>query len=213
LDRVTDVFIHPQALVESASIGRGTRIWAFAHVMNGAVVGRECNICDHSFIESKVKIGDAVTIKNGVALWDKVTIEDRVFIGPYAVFTNDRRPRAGIKKEHEQLVATLVREGATVGANATIVAGVTIGRSFCTTFQSRQWLSATLPVLSVMSASAAKRSTRISGASAVSDSPTCVAIDFRGREFLLLVYTGETGCCAGSRGQIRAGFEGMRKLS
>ncbi len=128
MDRVTDVFIHPQALVESASIGRGTRIWAFAHVMNGAVVGRECNICDHSFIESKVKIGDAVTIKNGVALWDKVTIEDRVFIGPYAVFTNDRRPRAAIKKEHEQLVATLVREGATVGANATIVAGVTIGR-------------------------------------------------------------------------------------
>lgn len=124
----TDVFIHPQALVESTSIGRGTRIWAFAHVMDGAVVGRECNICDHSFIESKVKIGDAVTIKNGVALFDRVTIEDRVFIGPYAVFTNDRRPRAAIKKGPGQLIATLVKEGATIGANATIVAGVTIGR-------------------------------------------------------------------------------------
>lgn len=123
-----DVFIHPQALVESASIGPGTRIWAFAHVMQGAVVGRDCNICDHSFIESTVKIGDAVTLKNGVALWDLVTIEDRVFIGPYAVFTNDRRPRAEVKKGREQLTATLVKEGATVGANATIVAGVTIGR-------------------------------------------------------------------------------------
>lgn len=123
-----DVFIHPQALVESASIGSGTRIWAFAHVMSGAVVGRDCNICDHSFIESTVKIGDAVTLKNGVALWDLVTIEDRVFIGPYAVFTNDRRPRAEVRKGRERLVATLVKEGATVGANATIVAGVTIGR-------------------------------------------------------------------------------------
>ena len=123
-----DVFIHPQALVESASIGPGTRIWAFAHVMSGAVVGRDCNICDHSFIESTVKIGDAVTLKNGVALWDLVTIEDRVFIGPYAVFTNDRRPRAEVRKGRERLVATLVKEGATVGANATIVAGVTIGR-------------------------------------------------------------------------------------
>jgi UDP-2-acetamido-3-amino-2,3-dideoxy-glucuronate N-acetyltransferase len=128
LHRVTDVFIHPQALVESASIGQGTRIWAFAHVMNGAVVGRECNICDHSFIESKVTIGDAVTIKNGVALFDLVTIEDRVFIGPYVVFTNDKRPRAAIKKGHDRLLATLVKEGATVGANATIVAGITIGR-------------------------------------------------------------------------------------
>lgn len=123
-----DVFIHPQALVESASIGQGTRIWAFAHVMSGAVVGRDCNICDHSFIESTVRIGDAVTLKNGVALWDLVTIEDRVFIGPYAVFTNDRRPRAEVRKGHERLAATLVKEGATVGANATIVAGVTIGR-------------------------------------------------------------------------------------
>jgi acetyltransferase-like isoleucine patch superfamily enzyme len=128
LHHAADVFIHPHALVESDSIGRGTRIWAFAHVMHGAVVGRQCNICDHSFIESKVKIGDGVTIKNGVAVWDLVTIEDRVFVGPYAVFTNDRRPRAAFKKEPEDLVSTLVREGATVGANATIVAGVTIGR-------------------------------------------------------------------------------------
>jgi len=126
--QVVDVFIHPAALVESASIGSGTRVWAFAHIMNGAVVGRNCNICDHSFIESNVTIGNGVTIKNGVAVWDLVTIEDHVFIGPNAVFTNDVRPRAEVRKGTEQLDSTWVKEGATIGANATIVAGVTIGR-------------------------------------------------------------------------------------
>src|SRR5262249_29832394 len=81
-----------------------------------------------AFIESSVKIGDGVTIKNGVAVWELVTLEDRVFVGPYAVFTNDRRPRAEVKKGSEQLSATLVKEGATIGAKPTIVAGVTIGR-------------------------------------------------------------------------------------
>jgi UDP-2-acetamido-3-amino-2,3-dideoxy-glucuronate N-acetyltransferase len=123
-----DVFVHPAALVESASIGAGTRVWAFAHIMNGAVVGQNCNICDHTFIESNVTIGNGVTIKNGVAVWDLVTIEDHVFIGPYAVFTNDVRPRAEVRKGSEQLDGTWVREGATIGANATIIAGVTIGR-------------------------------------------------------------------------------------
>ena len=128
VNQTGEVFIHPAALVESDSVGSGTRVWAFAHVMNGAVVGQNCNICDHAFIESNVKIGNGVTIKNGVAVWDLVTIEDHVFIGPYAVFTNDVRPRAEFRKGSEQLAATRVKEGATVGANATIVAGVVIGR-------------------------------------------------------------------------------------
>lgn len=121
-------FVHPQALVETEAIGEGTRIWAFAHVMNGAVVGKGCNICDHAFIESNVIVGNGVTIKNGVAVWDGVSLADHVFVGPNAVFTNDLNPRAEVKKTHEQFVTTEVQEGATIGANATIVCGVTIGR-------------------------------------------------------------------------------------
>ena len=121
-------FVHPQALVETEVIGEGTRVWAFAHVMKGAVVGRNCNIGDHAFVESNVIIGDGVTIKNGVAVWDGVSLGDHVFVGPNAVFTNDLNPRAEIKKSREQFVTTDVHEGATIGANATIVCGVTIGR-------------------------------------------------------------------------------------
>jgi UDP-2-acetamido-3-amino-2,3-dideoxy-glucuronate N-acetyltransferase len=121
-------FVHPQALVESDEIGEGTRVWAFAHVMKGAKVGAHCNICDHAFVESNVVIGDGVTIKNGVAIWDGVTLGDHVFVGPNAVFTNDLNPRAEVKKAHDQFVPTRVEEGASIGANATIVCGVTIGR-------------------------------------------------------------------------------------
>jgi len=121
-------FIHPNALVETTDIGEGTRVWAFAHVMKGAVVGKHCNICDHAFVESNVTIGDGVTIKNGVAVWDGVTLGDHVFVGPNAVFTNDLNPRAEVKKTREQFVLTDVREGASIGANTTIVCGVTIGR-------------------------------------------------------------------------------------
>jgi acetyltransferase-like isoleucine patch superfamily enzyme len=122
------VFIHPQALVETADIGAGTRVWAFAHVMKGAQVGRNCNICDHAFVESNARLGDNVTVKNGVAIWDGVTIEDGVFLGPNAVLTNDLRPRAEVKKPREQwLTPTLIRKGATIGANATVVCGITVG--------------------------------------------------------------------------------------
>lgn len=121
-------FVHPNALVETEQIGEGTRVWAFAHVMQGAVIGRNCNICDHAFVESNVMIGDGVTIKNGVAIWDGVTLGDHVFVGPNAVFTNDLNPRAEVKKAHDQFVPTQVQEGATIGANATIVCGVTLGR-------------------------------------------------------------------------------------
>jgi len=121
-------FVHPQALVETDQIGEGTRVWAFAHVMKGAVVGKDCNICDHAFVESGVTIGDGVTIKNGVAVWAGVSVGDHVFLGPNAVFTNDLNPRAEVKKTAEHYVPTRVEEGATIGANATIVCGVTLGR-------------------------------------------------------------------------------------
>ena len=121
-------FVHPQALVETEEIGAGTRIWAFAHVMAGAVVGERCNIGDHAFVESNVVIGDGVTIKNGVSVWDGVSLANSVFVGPNAVFTNDLNPRAAVKKSREQFVSTIVEEGASIGANATIVCGTRIGR-------------------------------------------------------------------------------------
>jgi UDP-2-acetamido-3-amino-2,3-dideoxy-glucuronate N-acetyltransferase len=120
------VFVHPNALCESDDVGPRTRVWAFAHVMSGAVVGSDCNICDHAFIESGARIGNHVTVKNNVLLWDKVTIEDEVFLGPNAVFTNDLTPRVAFKKKPEDFKPTLVRRGASIGANATIVCGVTI---------------------------------------------------------------------------------------
>lgn len=125
---VKPYFAHPQALVESEEIGPGTRIWAFAHVLPGARIGAECNICDHAFIETGVVLGNNVTVKNGVAIWQGVTVEDNVFLGPNCVLTNDPNPRAYIKKPNAALQATVIRSNATVGANATILCGVTIGQ-------------------------------------------------------------------------------------
>lgn len=121
------IAVHPRALVESSSIGPGTRIWAFAHVMKGAEIGSGCNLCDHVFVESNAKIGNNVTVKNGVAVWDGVEIEDDVFLGPYAVLTNDPNPRVEFKKPREQWLRTLIRRGATIGANATVLCGITVG--------------------------------------------------------------------------------------
>jgi acetyltransferase-like isoleucine patch superfamily enzyme/dTDP-4-dehydrorhamnose 3,5-epimerase-like enzyme len=118
-------FKHPNALVETENIGQNTRIWAFAHILPGAVIGAECNLCDHIFLENDVVIGDRVTIKSGVQLWNGVTLEDDVFVGPNATFTNDPFPRS--KQHPEQVTRTLVRRGASIGANATILPGVTIG--------------------------------------------------------------------------------------
>ncbi|AEA46580.1 acyltransferase [Archaeoglobus veneficus] len=120
------VFIHPNAIVESENIGEGTRIWAFAHILPGAKIGKSCNICDHVFIESDVIVGDNVTIKSGVQLWEGVRIENNVFIGPNTTFTNDLRPRS--KVYPPEFIKTHVKEGASIGANATIVCGVTIGK-------------------------------------------------------------------------------------
>jgi acetyltransferase-like isoleucine patch superfamily enzyme len=122
---MSTAFIHPNALCESDQIGDGTRVWAFAHILPGARLGRDCNICDGVFIENKVVIADRVTIKCGVQLWDETVIEDDVFIGPNATFTNDFFPRS---KMHPAAYArTIVREGASIGANATILAGIEIG--------------------------------------------------------------------------------------
>lgn len=118
-------YVHPNALCESDEIGERTRVWAFAHVMKGARLGADCNIGDHAFVESGVVIGDRVTVKNGVAIWDGVTVEDDVFLGPNCVLTNDLMPRSRVF--HDENVTTLIRRGASVGANATIIAGNTLG--------------------------------------------------------------------------------------
>lgn len=127
------VFVHPAALVESDRIGAGTRIWAFAHVMKGARIGKACNIGDHCFVEGQVVIGDRVTLKNGVSVWDGVTVDDDAFIGPNAAFTNELEPRGAritlyrAGKVKFRPTRTRVGKGASVGANATIVCGVTLG--------------------------------------------------------------------------------------
>ncbi len=119
-------FVHAQGICESDDVGAGTRIWAFAHVLGGATVGNDCNICDGVFIENDVVVGDRVTIKSGVQLWDGLRVADDVFIGPNATFTNDPFPRSKAHLGSHPL--TSVEEGASIGANATILPGVTIGR-------------------------------------------------------------------------------------
>jgi len=118
-------YCHPQALVETATIGAGTRIWAFVHILQGAIIGQNCNICDHCFIENQVSIGDNVTIKCGVYLWNGITLKDNVFVGPNVVFTNDVKPRSG--NVDYSMLPTVIQQGASLGANSTILAGITIG--------------------------------------------------------------------------------------
>jgi acetyltransferase-like isoleucine patch superfamily enzyme len=126
--RDPSVFVHALALCESDDVGPRTRVWAFAHVLAGARVGADCNVGDHAFVEGGAVVGDGVTIKNGVLLWSGVTVEDGVFLGPGAVFTNDAGPRAPHPKGPAGWRPTRVRHGATVGANATVLSGLTIGR-------------------------------------------------------------------------------------
>jgi UDP-2-acetamido-3-amino-2,3-dideoxy-glucuronate N-acetyltransferase len=118
-------FVHAHGICESSTVGAGTRIWAFSHVLERAVIGRDCNICDHVFVENDVIVGDRVTVKCGVQLWDGLRIEDDVFIGPNATFTNDPFPRSGAHTRPPKV--TTVRKGASIGANATILPGITIG--------------------------------------------------------------------------------------
>lgn len=120
-------FCHEKAIVESREIGRGSRVWAFVHILPGARIGADCNICDHVFIENDVVLGDRVTVKCGVQLWDGVHVEDDVFVGPNATFANDIWPRS--RQWQETSGKIVLRAGASIGAGATILPGVIIGKS------------------------------------------------------------------------------------
>ncbi len=122
-------FRHDQALIHpDASVGEGTRVWAFCNIQPGASIGRQCNICDGCFIESGAKIGNNVTLKNGVNIWEGVELEDDVFCGSQATFINDRHPRSN-RDDAWTLEKTVVRKGATIGSNATVLCGVTVGEN------------------------------------------------------------------------------------
>lgn len=120
------IFIHRSSEVQSKRIGAGSKVWQYVVILEDAVIGKECNICSHCFIENDVVIGDRVTIKCGVQIWDGLRIEDDVFIGPNTTFTNDMYPRS---KQDFTLMQTTVKKGATIGANATILPGLTIGEN------------------------------------------------------------------------------------
>lgn len=123
---MTGHFVHDRGLCESSDVGPGTRIWAFTHVLPGARIGADCNICDHVFVENDVVVGDRVTVKCGVQLWDGTRLADDVFVGPNVTFTNDPFPRSRIHPPF--FPSTVVERGASIGANATILPGLTIGR-------------------------------------------------------------------------------------
>lgn len=120
-------FVHPQGICESDSVGNGTKVWAFAHVLPGAIIGQDCNICDHVFIENDVVLGDRVTVKSGVQLWDGLRVGNDVFIGPNATFTNDFFPKS--RQRPSRFARTTLEEGCSIGANATILPGILIGRN------------------------------------------------------------------------------------
>ena len=124
------VYVHPMGLCEAEQVGDGTRIWAFAHVMKGAVVGSDCNIGEGAFVEGGAVLGDRVTVKNGVYIWDGVTVEEEVFLGPACVLTNRNRPRSqqGNQGPKAPWDPILIRQGASIGAGAILVCPVEIGR-------------------------------------------------------------------------------------
>jgi len=119
--------IHHLSDVQSLEIGTSTKIWQYCVILEGAVIGKNCNICSHCFIENEVVIGNNVTIKSGVQLWDGITIEDDVFIGPNVTFTNDKYPKS--KKYPNEFLKTLIMKGVSIGANATICPGIKIGEN------------------------------------------------------------------------------------
>ncbi|MBB1303739.1 N-acetyltransferase [Pseudoalteromonas sp. SR44-8] len=119
------MFIHPLSDVQSQNIGDGTRVWQFSVILAGATIGLNCNICAHTLIENDVVIGSNVTIKSGVYLWDGITIDDNVFIGPCATFTNDKIPRS--QQYPDRFSKIVIKAGASIGANATILPGITLG--------------------------------------------------------------------------------------
>lgn len=125
---LTDVQVHATAIVdEGAVIGAGTRIWHWTHVSSGARIGKGCSLGQNVFVSSRVSIGDNVKIQNNVSVYDNVTLESDVFCGPSMVFTNVINPRSAVSRKHEY-ANTLVRRGASLGANCTLICGVTVGR-------------------------------------------------------------------------------------
>lgn len=118
-------YIHPQSEVLTKNIGQGTKIWQFCVVLSGAIIGKYCNICSHCFLENDVIIGDRVTVKSGVQLWDGLRVENNVFIGPNVTFTNDKFPRSG----NVDFVCekTTLREGCSIGGGAVLLPGITVG--------------------------------------------------------------------------------------
>lgn len=123
--QTTNYFIHGLADVQSTAIGRDTKIWQFCVVLKGAQIGANVNICSHCFIENDVVIGNNVTIKNGIYIYDGITLEDDVFVGPNVTFTNDKNPRS--KVYPDALSKTVIKKGASIGGGATILPGLTIG--------------------------------------------------------------------------------------
>lgn len=119
--------IHPLSDVQSKNIGKDTNVWQFVVILPEAQIGDGCNICSHCFIENDVKIGNNVTVKCGVQLWNGIEIEDGVFIGPNVTFCNDKFPKS--KNKNFTLLKTIVKKGASIGANATILPGITIGEN------------------------------------------------------------------------------------
>ncbi len=126
IDLETRAMIHSSAICESKNIGKGTRIWAFVHILPGAQIGEDCNICDFVFIENDVTVGNRTTIKSGVQIWDGVTIGDDVFIGPNVTFTNDKNPRS--RNRNYEVLRTQVSNEVSIGANSTLLPGIHIGR-------------------------------------------------------------------------------------
>jgi acetyltransferase-like isoleucine patch superfamily enzyme len=117
--------IHNLSDIQSTDIGEGTHVWQFCVILPKAIIGNDCNICSHCLIENDVLIGNKVTIKSGVQVWDGITIEDNVFIGPNVTFTNDKSPRS--KQYPRVFLKTIIKKNASIGANATILPGITIG--------------------------------------------------------------------------------------
>ena len=122
---MTPPFIHPLSDVQSTAIGSGTRLWQFAIVLPGAQIGENCNICSHCLIENDVVIGDRVTVKSGVQLWDGLRVGNDVFIGPNVTFTNDKYPKS--QNSNFKLALTWLEAGASIGGGATVLPGIRVG--------------------------------------------------------------------------------------
>jgi len=124
---VGDYFVHHLSDVQTVSIGRSTKIWQYCVILNGAIIGANCNICSHVFIENDVIIGDCVTIKNGTRIYNGITLHDNVFVGPNVTFTNDKNPRS--KVFPAEFARTLIKKGASIGGGSVITPGITIGEN------------------------------------------------------------------------------------